>query len=244
MNRRKAIGSLAALPLIGKIRGENDIPVKWKIMVTGAHPDDPETGCGGAIAKWTKAGHEVVVVYLTHGEAGVEDTEAKEAAAIRTKEATAACKLLNARPFFLSQIDGSTEINNDWFDKALAVLQQESPDVLLTHWLIDTHRDHRVCANLFYDAWLTNGQASALYFYEVMTGGQTQNFNPTDYVDITEEIEIKHQACFAHKSQFLEDSYENHHGQMELYRGMEATVSYAEAYLRHWQSVTSPIFSV
>ncbi|MDP5121434.1 MAG: PIG-L family deacetylase, partial [Spirosomaceae bacterium] len=150
MNRRTAISSMAVLPIIGNVKSTNNAADKLKIMVTGAHPDDPETGCGGAIAKWTKAGHEVVVVYLTRGEAGIEGTAAKEAAEIRTKEAIAACKLLNARPVFLGQIDGNSEINNDWFDKALAILQKENPDVLLTHWLIDTHRDHRVCANLFY----------------------------------------------------------------------------------------------
>lgn len=244
MNRRTAISSMAVLPIIGNVKSTNNAADKLKIMVTGAHPDDPETGCGGAIAKWTKAGHEVVVVYLTRGEAGIEGTAAKEAAEIRTKEAIAACKLLNARPVFLGQIDGNSEINNDWFDKALAILQKENPDVLLTHWLIDTHRDHRVCANLFYDAWLSNGQASSLYFYEVLTGGQTQNFNPTDYVDISEELEVKHQACFIHKSQFIEDTYENDHGMMEVFRGMEASVSYAEAYLRHLQSKISPIFSI
>ncbi|MDP5139792.1 MAG: PIG-L family deacetylase [Spirosomaceae bacterium] len=105
MNRRTAISSMAVLPIIGNVKSTNNAADKLKIMVTGAHPDDPETGCGGAIAKWTKAGHEVVVVYLTRGEAGIDGTAAKEAAEIRTKEAIAACKLLNARPVFLGQID-------------------------------------------------------------------------------------------------------------------------------------------
>ena len=36
--------------------GEN----KLKIVVVGAHPDDPETMCGGAMALYATMGHEVV----------------------------------------------------------------------------------------------------------------------------------------------------------------------------------------
>ena len=38
---------------------------KLRVVVVGAHPDDPESGCGGLIALLTKAGHEVIVGYLT-----------------------------------------------------------------------------------------------------------------------------------------------------------------------------------
>ena len=31
---------------------------KKKIVCVGGHPDDPESGCGGTLAKFTKAGHE------------------------------------------------------------------------------------------------------------------------------------------------------------------------------------------
>jgi LmbE family N-acetylglucosaminyl deacetylase len=41
------------------------------IVVIGAHPDDPETGCGGTIAKLTGDGHRVTIIYLTRGEAGI-----------------------------------------------------------------------------------------------------------------------------------------------------------------------------
>src|SRR5277367_3914292 len=37
-------------------------PRKWKIVVTGGHPGDPEYGCGGAIARYTDLGHEVTVL--------------------------------------------------------------------------------------------------------------------------------------------------------------------------------------
>jgi LmbE family N-acetylglucosaminyl deacetylase len=46
------------------------------------------------MARYADEGHDVVALYLTRGEAGVTGKSFQEAAAIRTAEAEAACKLL------------------------------------------------------------------------------------------------------------------------------------------------------
>jgi len=69
-----------------------------------------------------------------------------------------------------------------------------------------------------------------------MSGQQSQNFSPTDYIDISEVIKIKHDACFIHLSQEVEEVYKTSHGPMEIFRGMEFGCKYAEAYIRHVQS--------
>ena len=43
---------------------------KLKVVCVGAHPDDPESGCGGTLLKYAEAGHEVTVIYVTRGDAG------------------------------------------------------------------------------------------------------------------------------------------------------------------------------
>ena len=125
MNRRtmlKSAGGAAALTILGGIplgraagRMMTPVPKKdrKKILVIGAHPDDPETAAGGTMCLLTDAGHEVVSVYLTRGEAGIPGKSHEEAAAIREKEAKAACAVTGARPLFMNQIDGSTEVNLD-----------------------------------------------------------------------------------------------------------------------------------
>ena len=40
-------------------------------LITGAHPDDPETGCGGTIARLIREGNRVKILYFTKGEAGI-----------------------------------------------------------------------------------------------------------------------------------------------------------------------------
>ena len=244
MKRRNMIGLTALVtgaavsqPLHGTSSFRQDLfGKKLKILVAGAHPDDPETGCGGLMLRYAEAGHEVVAYYLTLGEAGIPGKSHEEAARIRTAELDQACSILGARAVFGGQIDGATEVNKVRYGEVRQMLDGEQPDVIFTHWPLDTHRDHRACSALIYDAWLVQGKKAALYYYEVMTGTQSQHFLPTDYCDITTVVEKKHAACFVHKSQKIEESYPNDHGRMERFRGMQHGCDYAEAYIHHEQS--------
>jgi LmbE family N-acetylglucosaminyl deacetylase len=214
---------------------------KAKIIVVGAHPDDPESGCGGTIALYTSLGHEVIIIYLTRGEAGIEGKTLQEAAAIRTAEAEQACAILKARPVFAGQIDGDTEVNRARYANFRKILENHNPDIVLTHWPIDSHRDHRAASLLVYDAWLEGGRKFGLYYFEVDQGSQTQIFHPTHYVDITETEARKRAACLAHVSQEPETTFYPLHDRMSRFSGMETGVSYAEGFVRHNQSRVSEV---
>ncbi len=209
---------------------------KLKIIVVGAHPDDPETACGGTMTMLAAEGHEVVSAYLTKGEAGLRGKTYDEAAAIRSKEALEACKVMNARAEFLGQIDGNTEITPDRYAQTIEFFSKEKPDMVITHWPIDGHRDHRICSVLVYDAWVKLNKAFSLFYFEVDSGGQTQNFAPTHFVDITSVVEKKHKACYCHVSQEMAIVYRDYHEIMEKFRGMQANCKYAEAFVKHNQS--------
>jgi LmbE family N-acetylglucosaminyl deacetylase len=215
--------------------GEPEKPSrKLKVIVAGAHPDDPESGCGGTIVRYSDLGHDVVVIYLTRGEAGIPGKSHDEAAAIRTAEAQRACQILKARPVFAGQIDGSTEVNPARYADFRKLIEAERPDVVFTHWPVDTHPDHRAASLLVYDAWLRSGKKFALYYFEVLTGSQTQVFAPSLYVDISATETRKRAACYAHVSQQPDEWYP-HHEQMNRFRGFEAGTESAEAFVRHVQ---------
>ncbi len=208
---------------------------KLKIVVAGAHPDDPETGCGGTIARYSDLGHQVVILYLTRGERGIKGKSYDEAGSIRTAEAQRACEILKARPLFAGQINGKVEVNYARYDEFRKVLEAESPDAVFTHWPIDTHEDHRANSLLVYDAWLKMERKFALYYFEVMTGEQTSNFWPTHYVDITQTESRKRAACFAHTSQNPAEFYALH-DEMNRFRGLEFRCRFAEAFIHHVES--------
>ena len=212
---------------------------KWKIVVAGAHPDDPESAAGGTMARYADLGHDVVALYLTRGEAGIRGKTHQQAAAIRTAEAQQACRILKATPLFAGQIDGATEVNAAQYDSFRKLLEAQKPDVVFTHWPIDTHRDHRAVSLLTYDAWLRLDKPFALYYFEVMTGAQTQNFRPTHYVDITDTERRKRDACFAHASQDPPHFYDMHSA-MNQFRGMEHGCKYAEAFVHEDQGPAGP----
>jgi LmbE family N-acetylglucosaminyl deacetylase len=238
VRRREVLAGLAAgavaagLPLVEAGAAEDPPrPRRLKVVVAGAHPDDPESAAGGTMARYTDLGHEVVCLYLTRGEVGMKGKAPKETAAIRTAEAEEACRILKARPLFAGQVDGSTEVNAARYEEFLKLLSAEKPDLVFTHWPIDSHRDHRATSLLVYDAWLKSGRSFALFFFEVDAGAQTQLFRPTHYVDISATEERKRKACYAHTD--APQFYPRYHDLMNRFRGLECGCKYAEAFVHH-----------
>ena len=234
-NRRDVLKSgllgTAGLPWIAGIHAAENVENKLKILVAGGHPDDPETGCGGTMAACSSAGHEVVSLYLTTGERGIPGKGLEESAAIRKKEAETACKILGCKPLFAGQIDGDTVVNNEWYDKIRSIVEKEQPDIVFTHWPIDTHRDHRAISLLIYNSWLSLNRTFELFYFEVLSGAQTQHFHPTHFVDISETEAVKEKACRAHKSQ-NPDSFYPYHQEMSSFRGKEGGYTHAEGFVR------------
>jgi LmbE family N-acetylglucosaminyl deacetylase len=112
------------------------------------------------------------------------------------------------------------------------ILAAEIPDVVFTHWPVDTHMDHQVASMLTIRAWMGGAlKTSRLYFYEVNSGSQTEGFLPNTYVDISSVVEQKKAALFAHVSQDGRDIWREHHEIITHWRGREAGVAAAEAFV-------------
>jgi LmbE family N-acetylglucosaminyl deacetylase len=229
-NASKGLGLLSLPALLQKpVQNEKD---KKKIVCIGAHPDDPESGCGGTLAKLANAGHEVIIIYLSTGEAGIVGKTHDQASTIRKQEAINACKILKAKPVFAGQIDGDTIVNTEWIKKMQELISKELPHLVFTHWPIDSHKDHQVASLLTIQAWIRIPQKFPLYFYEVCAGEQTMTFHPTDYIDISDTQEQKRKAVYCHSSQDPAGIYGCGHTDMETFRGRELGVKAGEAFIR------------
>lgn len=204
--------------------------VRLNVVCVGGHPDDPESGCGGTLARYAALGHAVTIVYLTRGERGIPGKSLDEAARIRSAECEAACKVIGAKPVFFGQIDGATELTHAHVDAMQRLLGDVSPDLLFTHWPVDTHMDHQVASILSIRAWMAL-RTPALYFFEVNSGSQTEGFLPNTYVDISSVVEQKKTALFAHVSQDGRGIWREHHEIMAQWRGRELGVTAAEAFV-------------
>jgi LmbE family N-acetylglucosaminyl deacetylase len=228
-SRRQFLTSTLAAAAV--CRAQTQPRREFKIVCVGGHPDDPESGCGGTLARYAGMGHPVTIVYLTRGEAGIPGKPHAETAVIRSAESEAACKILGAKAVFAGQVDGATVVDANAAESMAKILGSERPGVVFTQWPVDTHLDHQAASTLTFRAWLAGGRRFELYYYEVNLGSQTLGFHPTDYVDITAVREKKKAALFAHKSQDGEAVYRKHHEVMESLRGREFGVAAAEAFV-------------
>jgi LmbE family N-acetylglucosaminyl deacetylase len=112
---------------------------------------------------------------------------------------------------------------------------KENPDIVFTHWPIDSHKDHQVASLLTIQSWIKMEKSFELYFFEACTGSQTTGFKPTDYVDITKTQELKRKAVFCHESQNPDSIYsanDCNHELIEKFRGLEINVTAAEAFVK------------
>ena len=206
-----------------------------KLIVTGGHPGDPEYGCGGTIARYVEAGHEVVLLYLNNGEVADPDNVNVHKRGVRTAESQTACGILGTRSLFASQIDGDSIIDAAHYEEYRRILDAEQPDLVFTHWPIDNHADHRANWMLVYNSWLKIGRQFGLYYYEVSSGEDTLMFNPTHYIDITAAEPRKRNACYAHATQSPERYYAVQE-RITAFRGVESGCQHAEGYVRQRQS--------
>jgi LmbE family N-acetylglucosaminyl deacetylase len=222
---RRQLLAAAAVPLFGQTPAR-----PLKIVVAGGHPGDPECGCAGTIARYTDLGHQVTLLYLNRGEGYCGKADLAKCAAIRTDEATQACRILKARPLFADQYDGRAVVDNAHYETFGRIVSAENPDVVFTHWPTDRHRDHRALSMLTLDAWWKDRMSWALYYYEV--AGDTTMFTPSEYVDISATEPRRRAACYAHASQQPDKWYPE---QVSLTRahGAARGLEQADGFLRH-----------
>jgi len=119
------------------------------LLAFGAHPDDIEFGCGGVIAKETRAGRAAHFVVCSRGEAASHGTPAR-----RVAEAKKSAALLGATIEFV-ELDGDAhlEVRVAHAIKLAGVLRRLRPGIVLAPSLVENqHPDHARLGLLVRDA--------------------------------------------------------------------------------------------
>ena len=127
------------MPLTDPMKPTPKFPELAPLLAFGAHPDDIEFGCGGVIARETRAGRKAHFVICSRGEAGTHGTPKQ-----RTAEAKKAAALLGATIEFL-ELDGDAhlEIRAAHAIKLAEIIRQIRPGIVLAPSLVENqHPDH------------------------------------------------------------------------------------------------------
>ena len=180
------------------------------ILAIGAHPDDLEILCGGTLAKYARLGHTVTMAVLTNGNVGRPDTGLADMARIRRQEFENSAALIGARTIWMDVDDELSVVDLDSRLKMGDVFRQAKPDVVLTHSDTDYHVDHRNASQLVFEAaplacvhnikrTLPQLDKQPLIYHFDTLGAI--NFQPSEYVDITGDINTKQAMYNCHASQ-------------------------------------------
>lgn len=124
---------------------------KLRIIVIGAHPDDPEK-VGGTVHKWAQLGHDVLLVSLTNGDAGHQTYSRKQLAKIRREEARKAGEVIGARYITLDNHDGQLMPTYENRLQVIRLIREQKADLVIFPRPYDYHPDHRYTGTLVLDA--------------------------------------------------------------------------------------------
>lgn len=122
------------------------------IVCIGAHPDDGEVFAGGTCAKWTRAGHSVLMVALTNGDAGHFATGGGPLAKRRAAEARESAARGGMSELVLDNHDGELQPTLALRKQVVEIIREANADVVLTHRPYDYHPDHRYTSVVVQDA--------------------------------------------------------------------------------------------
>jgi LmbE family N-acetylglucosaminyl deacetylase len=189
-----------------------------------AHPDDQEFTVAGTLAKWARAGSEIVTVCITDGDAGSNrhtpaDLTRERLAKIRQEEQRAACRVLGiAEVVFLGYEDGVLEPSIALRRGLTRLMRRHRPDAVVcgdptvrfygNRYM--NHPDHRATADAALDA-VFPSSGTRFIFPELLDEGLAPHHVSAVYlhgsdradtfIDIAGVLEVKIRALREHRSQ-------------------------------------------
>ena len=209
--------------------------MSYNVLAIGAHPDDIEFGCFGALKKHINNGDKVTLLVMTQSD--VKDAYTNEItrdASVSEWEAYRAADVLGADLILGPFQDTKVPFNSESVSFIEKTIKERRIDFVYTHWAGDTHQDHinTLSATMAAARLVKN----VLCYEQVPLPRITTTYPVANYyVDITDTISYKLEGCKAHQSQinkFMAHGFHIIDGIETLakFRGNQAGVKYAEAF--------------
>ena len=181
------------------------------VLAIGAHPDDPETMCGGTLSIFAKNGAKTSMCYVTDGSAGHDRLTIEQLRATRKKEAAAAAKVIGADVYWMGLPDMGLFAEKGLELKLVDIMRQVKPDIVISHnSTSEYHPDHVSVNAAVLKAVLISSLSNVVTTYPALEANPvvyemdawiTRNFIPTEYVDISSVWKTKVKMMEAHKCQ-------------------------------------------
>ena len=224
-----------------------------RAMAIHAHPDDQEFTVAGTLAKWARAGCEIVTVCITSGDAGSNEKTHPNMtkltlARIREEEQRNACKVLGVQHVeFLHYPDGILQPTLELRRDLTRLIRQYKPDVVIcgdptvrfygNSYM--NHPDHRVAADVALDAVFPSAGTRFIFPELLIEGLEPHEVKKVfihgsekgeTYIDISAVLDVKIAALKEHKSQLNDWDPGQMMRDWAKDEGKEAGLDAAEAY--------------
>ncbi len=187
---------------------------KLRIVIFGAHPDDPDKA-GGTACKWAQLGYDVLMVSVTNGDAGHQTIKARELAKIRREEARKAGEVIGVRYITLNNHDGQLMPTYENRLQIIKIIREQQADIVICPRPYDYHPDHRYTGVLVLDAAymvtvptilpkIPIVEKNPLFLFMSDSFIHPEPFKADVCIDIDDVIENKMDMYDKHKSQMYE----------------------------------------
>ena len=168
------------------------------ILAIGAHFDDIELGCAGALAKHVANGDNVYAYvatksgFINHKNIVIRSND------IATKEGENAMKVLGVELIKGSFNTLEVEFTDDLNLEILKIVENKKIDTVYSHWMGDIHHDHQAVARA---ALHSCRHVPRQLMYRSNWYHSNIDFKGNFYVDISDFWELKKKSIEAHKSE-------------------------------------------
>lgn len=199
------------------------------ILAIGAHFDDIELGCGGALAKHIANGDNVYAYVATRsGFTNHQNVEIRSNA-IASLEGENAMKILGVElikgNFNTLEIEFTDNLNLE----ILKIVEEKKIELVYSHWMGDIHHDHQAVARASLHSCR---HVPRQLMYRSNWYHSNLEFRGNFYIDISNYWEIKKKAIAAHESEMERTGYkwiEFFHNEAKN-AGQRIEVKYAEVF--------------
>jgi LmbE family N-acetylglucosaminyl deacetylase len=205
---------------------------KHNILAIGAHADDIEIGCGGTVALHAKNGDNVYMLVMTRPCYSNYDGQVLREENVGEMETINGARVLNVKLINLDFESKRVPFSPEAIEPINKIIDEYNIDVIYTHWLHDTHQDHRRTTESVMAAG-RHVKNILMYEPEYPAGRSYLGFRNQYYVDITPAFSLKMEALKQHVSQvkkYGENIFLDAIEARSKHRGYEIESKYAECF--------------
>lgn len=199
------------------------------VLAIGAHFDDLELGCGGALAKHCQNGDKVIGFVATDsGFSNLEGVQLRKNE-IALMEAETASRIIGYELVLGGISTFYLEYGEQIHCKLLKLIEENHIEMIYTHWVYDVHHDHR---NLALATLHVARHVNRILMYRSNWYSSEKEFCENFFIDITETWAAKEKAIRAYQSEMdrTGEAWLTYFKQEAVNNGLKIGTAYAEVF--------------